>query len=283
MGPRSARTIQLCRVAILAFAAGLATAAPAGEVIKIGGTGTLLGTMRLLGDVYQKSNPDTTVVVVANLGSSGGIRALLDGAIDIAVNARVLTPHELERGATASVLGRTPFVFAVAAERAETAITEAELLEIFRGVRTRWSDGRVIRISLRPADDSDNEAIDALSPAMQQARASAHRRPGMFFAGSDQENADYLETIPGALGGIGLAVILSEHRKLRPLRLDGIEPGTASVAAGKYRLSKPLYLVLRGTPAPAARRFLSFVGSARGKEILRSVGVIPGSDAVGGR
>jgi hypothetical protein len=84
----------------------------------------------------------------------------------------------------------------------------------------------------------------------------------MFFAGSDQENADYIERTHGAIGAIGLAVILSERRKLRPLRLDGGEPSIAALSAGKYKLSKPLYLVVRGTPTPATRRFLAFVASA---------------------
>lgn len=277
------QALAACRAALLSAMVVLLPCAHAADVVKIGGTGTLLGAMHVLGAAYEKTNRDANVIIVANLGSSGGIRAMLEGAIDIAVNARPLKAAETERGGQAHLLGRTPFVFAVGEDISETAITESELVEIFRGSRTRWTDGTPIRLSLRPADDSDNDAIDALSAAMKQARRAAHQRPGMFFAGSDQENADYLERIPGALGGIGLSVILSERRHLRPLRLDGAEPTPAALAAGKYRLSKPLYAVVKQGASPAARRFLAFVASARGTEVLRSAGIVPVADGAGVR
>lgn len=272
-----------CEAALLWAVAVVLPCAHAADVVKIAGTGTALGAMSLLGDAYEKANRDVDIMVVANLGSSGGIRAMLEGAVDIAVNARPLKATEAERGAQAHLLGRTPFVFVVAEGRSESAITESELVEIFRGSRTRWADGAPIRLSLRPSDDSDNDAIDALSAAMKQARQAAHQRPGMFFAGSDQENADYLERTPGALGGIGLSVVLSERRRLRPLRLDGTEPTTAAFAAGKYRLYKPLYAVVKQGGSPAARRFLAFVASTRGTEVLRSVGIVPVADGTGVR
>jgi len=277
------QALAACRATLLLAMVVLLPCAHAADVVKIGGSGTALGAMRLLGDAYEKANRDANVIVVANLGGSGGIRAMLEGAIDIAVNARPLKAAEAERGGQAYLLGRTPFVFVVGEDRSETAITESELVEIFRGSRTRWADGVPVRLSLRPADDSDNDAIDALSAAMKQARQAAHQRPGMFFAGSDQENADYLEKIPGALGGIGLSVILSERRRLRPLRLDGAAPTPAALAAGKYRFYKPLYAVVKQGASPAARRFLAFVASAHGTEALRSVGIVPVADGAGVR
>lgn len=270
------RLLTWCRAALLAgVAAGLLPCAQAGEVVRIGGSGTLLGTMQILGDAYEKNHPQTKIVVVANLGSSGGMHALLDGAIDIAVNVRPLKPAESKRGASSRMLGRTPFVFAVEAGRPETSITEARLVEIFSGTRQHWDDGTPIRLSLRPADDSDNDAIDALSPAMRWARRAAHARPGMYFAGSDQENADYVERVPGAVSGIALAVILSEQRRLRPLKLEGVEPTPGALARGDYRLYKSLHLVVMPTVTPAARRFLEFVATPHAKDLLRAAGVVP--------
>ena len=261
--------------AVLLMAALLASNGVGAESVKVGGSGTLLGAMRVLGEAYEKAQPDVHISIVANLGSGGGIRALAGGALDIALNSRPLKASERKSGVEAMSLGRTPFVFVVAERRRETALTQPEVLAAFDGTRTHWSDGMPIRLSLRPADDSDNDALDAWSPAMKAARLAAHRRPGMFFALSDQQNADYLERTPGALGAVSLAVILSEGRGLRPLRLDGVAPTPAALAAGEYKLSKPLYLVVGQSPSPAARRFIDFVFSSKGRQLLERVGIVP--------
>ena len=65
---------------------GLASAGQA-ETLKIGGTGGDLGTMRLLGKAFAERNPGVTVTVLPSLGSGGGIKAVLAGAIDIGLSA----------------------------------------------------------------------------------------------------------------------------------------------------------------------------------------------------
>jgi phosphate transport system substrate-binding protein len=51
-------------------------------VITIGGTGAALGTMRVLTAEFGKSSPDIQIRIVPSLGSSGAVKAVLDGAID---------------------------------------------------------------------------------------------------------------------------------------------------------------------------------------------------------
>ena len=53
-------------------------------VVRIGGTGTALGTMQRLVDVFRKIRPQADFVIVPSLGSGGGIKALRAGAIDVA-------------------------------------------------------------------------------------------------------------------------------------------------------------------------------------------------------
>lgn len=271
------------RAMAFACAIGLAPSGLAADVLRLGGSGTLLGPVEVLAEAYKKIHREASIVIVGNLGSSGGVRALLEGAVDIALASRALKPAEKEAGAVAHLLGVTPFVFVVGPGRPETAITEAELVDIYSGARTRWPDGRLIRLALRPPDDSDNATMDALSPAMQRARRAAHARAGMHFAASDQENADYLERTPGALGALGLAVVIAERRQLRPLQLNGVAPSAEALAQGRYPLQKTLYLVVTPAVSPAVRRFLDFVASPKGRALLRSAGVMPAAQPPGGR
>ena len=89
---------------------------------------------------------------------------------------------------------------------------------------------------------------------------------------TDKSNADSLETVPGAVGTTTLAQIISEKRQIKPLTLNGVTPSLGTLANGKYRLYKRLYLVVSPTTRPLALRFAAFVRSSAGVEILQNNG-----------
>ena len=253
------------------FALTTATGVQAQE-IKIGGTGAGLGTMQLLAQAYAKKQQDAKITVLPNLGSGGGIKALLSGAVHVAVSARPLSEAESNAGAVAFEYGRTPFVFATAATSKVTSITTQNLLDFYSGKVDAWPDGSRLRLVLRPIGDSDSESIKAISPAMRDAKSAAEQRKGMIFAVTDQDSANAIETTPGALGPSTLALLLSEKRPLKALTLDGVAPSVQSIASGSYPLIKPLWLVTGPKTPREAQAFVSFVRSAAGHEILRQNG-----------
>lgn len=253
------------------FALTTATGVQAQE-IKIGGTGAGLGTMQLLAQAYAKKQQDAKITVLPNLGSGGGIKALLSGAVHVAVSARPLSEAESNAGAVAFEYGRTPFVFATAAANKVTSITTQNLLNFYSGKVDAWPDGSRLRLVLRPIGDSDSDSIKAISPAMRDATSAAEQRKGMIFAVTDQDSANAIETTPGALGPSTLALLLSEKRPLKALALDGVVPSVQSIASGSYPLIKPLWLVTGPKTLREAQAFVNFVRSAAGHEILRQNG-----------
>lgn len=256
-------------VLALVLASSVVTAA---EHIKIGGSGTGLGTMRLLADEFTASNPDTDVTILPSLGSGGGIRAVAAGAIDIAVTARPMTESEHGLGTIEIEYARTPLVLAVSTRSNVTAISSRELAEIYAGEFVTWDDGSPVRIVLRQPTDTDTEIVRNISPEVRRGLAAAEARPGVRVAATDQEAADDLERIPGAIGPIALAVIVSEKRALRALTLDGKEPAPHNAAAGAYPHYKRLFLVTGTKRSAAVERFLAYVQSGAGQKILNSNG-----------
>ena len=249
------------------FALGSAPAARA-EDIKIGGTGSALAAMQLLADAYARQHPGSKITVLPSLGSGGGIKAALSGAIQVAVSARPLSEAETKAGAVAVEYARTPFVFATAVTNKTAGLTEPELVNILSGRTEQWPDGRKIRLVLRPVGDSDSEMVKSISPALREAKTAAEQRKGMPFAVTDQDAADSIEKIPGALGTSTLAQIISEKRALKALKWNGVEPSAKSLADGSYPLYKELYLVTAANAPPSAQQFVAFVRSATGRDIL---------------
>lgn len=262
----------VCTLALVGIgAANLATAR--GEEIKIGGTGGALGTMRLLADAYKKLQTDVNVVIVPNLGSSGGIKAVLSGAIQIGLSSRPLKEAEIGQGAESIEYARTPFVFATPLKNgAVSAVSVRQLVEIYSGKMERWPDGTKIRLVLRPESDSDTELVGINWPELRQVSRLAGKRPGALIGVTDGEAADYLEKLPGAIGTTTLALILSEQRSLKALKLDDVQPSTKGIADGSYPYYKSLLLVTGPKTSASARKFIAFVQFPAGREILARTG-----------
>ena len=255
--------IRLLALAIAIFLAGKAAAD-----VKIGGTGNALGTMEQLGKAYAKGNPGTKVTVLPSLGSGGGIKAVASGAIDIGVSSRPLKEEERQLGLVESEYARTPFVFAVPAKSRVIAISSGQIADLYSGRTEAWPDGGRVRLVLRPAGDGDSVQIRKMNAAIGAALTHAEAIPGIKFATNDQENAGDIERIPGAFGATTLALITSEDRPLRALELDGVAPTVANAAAGRYPHFTRLYLITRSNPAADPQRFIAFLRSREGGDLL---------------
>lgn len=245
------------------------------ETIRIAGTGVALGGMRLLGTSYMKDHPDTEIEVLPSLGSSGGIKALLAGAVDIAVSSRALKDEERTSGAEDRLYARTPLAVVTSLDTNVSGVTTAELEAIYSGETTRWPDGTIIRLVLRPASETDTQLLRELSPGMDRAVDVAFKRPGLVSATNDQDNAEALERLPGAIGLVAIGQIATEERRLKILSLDGIMPTSALSAQADYGFVKDLYVVTRPDATEPAQQFIAFVGSREGQAILADTGHSP--------
>jgi phosphate transport system substrate-binding protein len=258
-------------VAIVATFAMAAVGAHA-DSIRIGGTGTGLGAMKLLAQEFKKSRPDAQLIVTPSLGSTGAIRAVLAAAVDIGISARPVSPEEARQGASARAYARTPFAIATGAKNSSAGLSLRELVQIYSGKLTRWPDGSPIRLIVRPDADTDTIVMRTFSAEMDSAITAALARKGLRMADTDQDNADALEKIQGSLGTTTLTQIVTENRAIRLLALDGVMPTLQSLAAGDYRHFKILYLVTRRKPSPLTKDFVAFIRSPAAQAVLASSG-----------
>ena len=252
--------------------ARLALPTPArADTVRLGGTGAALTTMALLAQAYKKLDPTFQLEIVANLGSSGGIKALTTGATQMAVASRAIKAEELAAGLHAVEYGRTAFVLATAKDTVQ-GLTLTQIADLYAGKQTKWGDGQPVRLVLRPPSDGDTALLASLSPDVKVALATAMAREGMTTAMTDQDSADAIERLPGGLGTSSLALLMSEHRRASALSIDGIAPTAANVASGRYPYVKPLYLLFKDGAPPSVTQFIAFVGSQAGRRILTESG-----------
>lgn len=168
------------RLAALGMGAVLAFTPPAAaaEVITISGTGAGMGGFAIVAAAFEKRHPDVTVRVLPSIGSTGGIRALIDGKLDVACLSRPLKEEEKKRAdLVEEVYARTAFVFATRPENAAPGWKLSEIEEIHAGRRTTWPDGSPLRLVLRPQSDTFSVYLQTLTPGMKAALDAARRYP----------------------------------------------------------------------------------------------------------
>jgi phosphate transport system substrate-binding protein len=265
----------LGRATLLACAclAGLLISAHArAETLRIGGTGSASALLSMLGAAFAAES-EIHIEVKWSLGSNGALRALTDDALDLAVVGRRLKPQETSAGLSALLSLRAPFVLATSQAQAD-AMTVAEIAEAFLSERATWRDGTLIRPILRPLSETDTALIVELFPSVAGAIEAARRRADVPVAATDQDNADAGEHTPGSLITTTLTQIMLEKRRLRLVAIDGVEPTIENFERGVYAHAKPLYVVAPPRPSSAAERFVDFLRSPVGRELLRGAGVL---------
>ena len=243
--------------------------------IRITGTGSGTGSIRLVADAFMRVHPELRVEVLPTIGSSGAIKALIAGKIEIALSNR--EPNEAEQAAarlSTIEYARTPFVIAVHKDVGVAALTSPQLAALY-APGAAFATGLRARPVLRLTDEADTEVLRSISPAVAQALDAASKGKGMLNAATDSTAADMMQSSPGAFGASTLAMIASEGRPLAALVLDGRVPSVDNLANGSYPYFKHLFAVVNDDSAAPVVQFVAFLRSADARAILRAHGNLP--------
>lgn len=243
--------------------------------LNVGGTGAALGAMQALAQAFQKARPDVSVQVPDSLGSGGGIRATIAGALDIGLSSRPLKDEERAKGAKQQAYAKSPFVLVTSRKSPNPALTSAQVIAFYGGGTLTWADGTPIRLILRPEDDSDTTILKAGFKGIEPALAKARATQGIPVASTDQQALDKAEALPGSLTTSTLTAIIAEGRSLKPIAIDGVAPTIENLENGSYRHFKTLYLITGANLSPLAQEFTDFIRSAEGARVLRETGNLP--------
>lgn len=262
-------------IAVAMAAMGIGGSASA-DVLRIGGTGAATEMLKRIGAAFAVSS-ETEVKVVPSLGTGGALRAVVDGALDIAVAGRPLNREEAVLGLTQVAVVRTPFGLATS-HRNPNGLKSADIAAIFALGDARWADGTPIRVILRPKSDSDTLLLASLFPGMSAALDRARKRAEVPTAATDQDNADTAERVPGSLAGAAFTQIEMEKRNLRFVAIDGVALTLEDFERGTYSYAKTMRFVTSAAPQEAVTRFIAFLKSPAGQRALRETGTLPGED-----
>ena len=249
------------------------------DTVNVGGTGSALEVLRHLGAAFTRENPGIEINVFPSMGSTGGQRALAAGKIDLAVSASAVKPQVFAEEPVVWEWSKSPFVIAVGRDNPVDSLSGSDVVDIYSAKLTAWPDGSRIRPVMRPPGDNSFKMLERLHPDMPTALEIAEQMWGSTAAITDQDAAEALQTIPGAIGPMLLGQMRAERLTLKPVTVDGLEPTLAAVEDGSYPHVTTYRLMARKPVGEPLDVFLAFLDSAEGREMTRSYGYLP----LGGR
>lgn len=245
------------------------------RVLHVAGSGSNLPLARALASAYAETNPVARLVIHESIGSTGGVRAVYDGAIDIGLVSRELKPAEAALGLEYLPYARVAVVFAVDSHMPVDGLSSADVVAIYGGEKTTWADGTPIAVLQREEGDSSHivarEAIEGFA-SVDDAALDAGRWRVLY---SDRAMRDALVSTSGAIGLIDQGVASIGELDVHVLPLDGVVPSPSTLEDGRYPMSKSLAFVVNPDLDERARAFVDFVFSPAGQEVMRDHGYLP--------
>jgi len=272
VGRRSVvKALGRCSLVAAAWPVAGLTAKAGEHRLRIGGAGAALGTMNGALAALTQRGLSVQSRVVSHLGSSGSLRAVEQGMLDMALISRPLQIDERMRGLQAVEYGRTPLAI-VTSMTGVTGLTREQLAEKIDDPRSTWPDKTPVRMVMRPKADPDFALLASMGALVELALERASKRAGMVVAITDQEAADTVARLRGGLGAVGLSMLLAGTHSLTPLALDGVAPTVANVENASYRIVNRMHVVTMGPPAGPALDLLDFLKSPDGLALLARLG-----------
>jgi phosphate transport system substrate-binding protein len=239
--------------------------------VRISGAGAATTTMNSALATLAQRGVATPTRVVSHLGTIGSLRAVEQGALDLAFINRPLLPDERMRGLQAVEYGRTPFVVMTSMPNVGN-LTRKQLADFIDDPAATWPDGTPVRVVLRPRNDGDFALLASMGALVELALERAQARDGMLVAVTDQEATDAVARLRGGLGTCGLAMLQPGMHRLVPLALDGVAPTVANVENASYRIVNRMHIATNGPAKGLALELIQHLRSPAGTELLARLG-----------
>lgn len=259
--------LALC-VWALAFAAGA-------ETLIIPGSGANEVLLKQLAEDFQHQYPSDQVQVPPSIGSSGGIKAVMNDETILARVGRPLREAEAKAGLKQWIFARDAIAFAVGEAVTVRSLSSSQLADIYSGRIDNWRTlggaDAPIRLLVREATETSAEILRRAFPALQKLDSLQQAK----LVNHDYEMIELLDKYKTALGWMTASSLPSARTGIHLLAIDGASPTRPDMASGKYPALLEFSLVFKEERLnEIARRFIAYIASPAGQQILKENGVV---------
>jgi len=259
-------------VAILSFGSLFGTAGA--DTLKIEGSTTVLPIAQKAAEAFMKANPGVNVSVSGG-GSGNGIKAIVDGTIDVATSSRFIKDKEIANAVKNNIY---PVPFAVAYDcivpvvhpsNPVNDLTIDQLKGIYEGKIRNWKEvgGDDLQIVVISRDTSSGTYEIWEEKVLQGSRVS----PAAMLQASSGAVVQAVSKNRYAIAYVGLSYL---NKDVKATKVNGVEASLETAAA--FPVSRPLFMFTKGWPTGTTLQFMNFLLHPRkGQQIVSEAGYIP--------
>jgi phosphate transport system substrate-binding protein len=260
-------------------------------VLRVGGSTTLLPIISTTASdfmskykTWNKVSPGLPekpiVIFVTGGGSSFGVKSVLNGTVNIGMVSRDLKDKEVTMlGQHQTYLvGKDAVAIASSAKNPLSAamgqMSSETAARIFSGETSRYRElskklpNSEIVLLTRDAGAGSTEVMQETLMGDKQISSKALQLP------SQGALLQKLQSNTKALGYISSGLVTQSDGALKSYALDGVSPSNENVLNGKYKLARPLNLLVKDAPDAYAKAFVDYV-LGDGQSVVDSLGYVP--------
>lgn len=237
--------------------------------ITFAGSTTVQPLAAEIGRAFNAHYPEVTLDIAAG-GSTVGINAVHDGAVDIGMASRALKADE-SAGITVHQIAVDVLAVVVHASNPVEGLSAVQLQDIYLGTITNWQavggPDVPIMVVIREKTSGTRGAFDEI--VLEKAEPAGQNLHIAITAG---DMAALIAKEPSAIGYVGFGNL---DAGMKPLKIDGVSPTEENAHNGSYRLTRPLLLLTGPLTQPLAQTYVDFALSVEGQQIVAEHGWVP--------
>jgi len=255
--------------------------------IQIKGSDTMVNLGQAWAEKYMGNNPKEFIAVTGG-GSGTGLSSLISGTCDIAMASRNIKEKEIT---LAKEKGINPFEIKVALDGLAVVVnpknpvsklTIGQLAQIFTGKINNWKEvgGQDAKIVILSREVNSGTHVYFKEHVLRRGDPNSKEEfaPSALLLPSSQAIADEVANNPVAIGYYGMGYISSKQKPILVAsneQSEYIAPTIENVVSDKYPISRPLFLYTNSEPAGLVKKFVDFVLSKEGQDIVLKTDFVP--------